>query len=94
MVQTNGIEGFVGEEAYLVQWPVEDITELNERYGVNEFVPGLLLIGSNGADTGYAFDTRTDDVLFVAVPLVGMALDQVRVIGQTMKEFLQQLRTK
>jgi len=94
MAETNGLEGFVGEEAYLVLWPVEDIAELNDSYAMNEFAPGLLLIGSDGGDTGYAFDTRSDAIPFVEVPLVGMALDQMSVVGQSLKELLEHLKLK
>lgn len=38
---SNGGEGTIGE-TYLALWRIEDILELNESYGVEEFAPGLL----------------------------------------------------
>ena len=92
MAATNGLEGFVGEEAYLMLWPAEKIHELNESYAVDEFAPGLLLFGSNGGDMAYAFDTNSEEMPFVEVPFIGMALDQRRIIGKTLKEFFEHLR--
>lgn len=92
LLRSNGLEGFVGTHSYLVLWPVEQIAELNDAYVVSEFAPGLLLIGTDGGDTGYAIDTRTKGLPFVEVPLVGMSLEEVNTRGSTFADFLQKLR--
>jgi hypothetical protein len=90
MSQSGGAEGFI-DESYLILWPVEQLEELNTAYHVTEFAPGLVLFGSDGADTAYGFDTRSGRSTIVAVPFIGMSLDQVEVRGHTFLEFLQSL---
>lgn len=90
---SNGAEGAIGESSYLVLWPIEEIIPLNDAYEVNEFVPGLLLFGSDGGGTGYAFDTRSKNMPIVEVPFIGMGLDNMKLCGQTFVEFLQYLST-
>lgn len=60
MTKHNGAEGAIGEKNYLVIWPVEEIVELNEAYGVSEFTPSLVYFGSDGGGTAYAFDKRSE----------------------------------
>lgn len=87
----NGCEGSVGENAYLVLWSIEDIVELNEAYEVNEFAPGLLLIGSNGGEQAYAYDMRFDAKPIVSVPFIGMELGEILPCANTFEEFLEYL---
>ncbi len=89
---SNGLEGFVSDTHYLVLWPIEQVAELNDGYRVSEFAPGLLLFGSNGGDTGYGFDTRTEELPIVEVPFVGMSLEQAKQLGTTFAAFLAHLR--
>lgn len=51
---TNGAEGSIGEENYLVLWSVNEIVELNNEYAVKEFTPQLTYFGSDGGGTAYA----------------------------------------
>jgi len=92
MLRSNGLEGFMGEYHYLVLWPIEQVVELNEAYGVTGFAPGLLLIGSDGGDTGYAFDTRIEDFPLVEVPFIGMSLNEAKLKGSSFADFLKKLR--
>ncbi|MRX74026.1 hypothetical protein GJU40_18030 [Bacillus lacus] len=69
---SNGGEGAIGQ-SYLVLWKIEDLIELNDAYGVEEFAPGLLIIGSDGGDTAYCIDIRSDIKPFVQVPFIGLA---------------------
>lgn len=88
---SNGSEGVVGETSYLVLWPIEEITLLNDAYKVNKFALGLLLFGSDGGGTGYAFDTRSESMPIVEVPFIGMSLDNIQLCGHTFSEFLEHL---
>ncbi|NDI35093.1 SMI1/KNR4 family protein [Chengkuizengella sediminis] len=88
LLNSNGGEGSIGE-SYLVMWKVEDIIELNEAYGVEEFAPGLLIIGSDGGDTAYCI--RSENKSFVNVPFIGMDLREVQVCGNNFEEFLSYL---
>ncbi len=87
---TNGAEGSIGEN-YLVLWAIDEIIELNEAYSVNEFTEGLVLFGSDGGGEAFAFDTRTNETQIVAVPFMGMDLDEVTTISNTFNGFLKYL---
>lgn len=86
MLESNGYEGEIGKEQYLVLWSLENIIELNEAYGVDEFSPGLLLIGSDGGEIAYAYDKR--DRSIVKVPFIGMSLDEIERCGNNLQQFL------
>jgi len=89
---SNGGEGFVGTR-YLTLWPLEQLREHNEGYEVKRYAPGLFLFGSNGGGEAYAFDLRQAEPSIVSVPLVGMALKEVRPSGATFDGFLAWLAT-
>jgi hypothetical protein len=54
----NGGEGFLGE-SYVILWRADEIEPFNREYEVENYAPGLILIGSSGGGEGYAFDTRS-----------------------------------
>ncbi|MEH7355595.1 SMI1/KNR4 family protein [Neobacillus drentensis] len=87
---SNGAEGSIGEN-YLILWSIEEIVELNEAYGVNEFAKGLVLFGSDGGDTAFAFDTRTNEIQIVTVPFIGMDLNEIAPCANTFNDFIQYL---
>ena len=89
MVDSNGAEGRIGDSGYLAIWSIEDLVSLNEAYSVEEFAPGLVLFGSDGGDTGYAFQSNT--VRIVEVPFIGMDLSEAKVIGSGFVQFLRYL---
>jgi hypothetical protein len=89
---SNGAEGSLGEN-YLILWSIEDIIQLNEAYGVNDFSKGLVLFGSDGGDTAFAFDARTNETHIVTVPFIGMDLEEVTTCSNTFNGFLQYLLT-
>ncbi|WP_342430147.1 SMI1/KNR4 family protein [Neobacillus sp. FSL H8-0543] len=84
---TNGAEGSI-DENYLVLWAIDEIIELNEGYSVYEFAKGLVIFGSDGGETAFAFDTRTTEMQIVAVPFIGMDLDEVTTCSKTYNGFL------
>jgi hypothetical protein len=85
----DGAEGFLGEEIYVMLWPVEEILEMNTGYEVQEYAPGLLLFGSNGGGEAYAFDTRDGRMAVVSVPFVGMDLSEIRFLAPSFNEFVE-----
>ncbi len=91
MLTTNGAEGNVGDNSYLVLWSAEEIVELNKDYGVEEFAPGLLLFGSNGGMDAYAFDTRRDNLPIIEVPFIGMGQEKAKDYGDTLFDFFKYL---
>lgn len=91
MRRSSGIEGFVGGGCYIALWPVEQIVELNDAYGVSEFAPGLVFFGSNGGEAGFAFDTRTEGLPIIEVPFIGLSLNEGNPRGRTFDEFMKNL---
>ncbi|TAA72669.1 SMI1/KNR4 family protein [Planococcus salinarum] len=87
LLHSNGGEGPIGDN-YLQLWKVEELIEDNEGYSVEEFAPGLLIIGSDGGDTAYCMDTRSKEMPFVSMPFIGMDLEEVELCGSTFTKFL------
>jgi hypothetical protein len=85
----DSVEGFVSQEQYLMLWSVHQIPELNQAYNVAEFLPGVILIGTDGADTGFGRDLTTGR--YVSVPLVGMSRKCLSDMGASFEEFLVKL---
>ena len=92
MAQSNGIEGFLNRVDYVILWPVEQLPELNDRYGTSEYAPGLFLFGSNGGDAGYAFDTLQDPMSIKEVPFIGMSPASAKHAGRDFDDFISQLK--
>jgi len=88
---TNGGEGFIGEEEYLMLWSVEELPSLNEAYEVQQYAPGLLLFGSSGGGEAYGFDTRKQCFEIVRVPFIGMTWDLAQPIATSFDLFMRTL---
>ena len=88
---TNGADGFLGKVAYVMLWAVDELVPLNQEYEVKQYVPGLLLFGSDGAGEAFGFDTRVSPWQIVQVPFVGMEWAVARPLGTSFIEFLEQL---
>jgi hypothetical protein len=86
--RANGGEGFVGPNAYVIFWPVEELLEMNKGYEAPRYAPGLLLFGSDGGGEAFAFDRRSDGMPVVSVPFVGMDVTLARPMGATFNDFL------
>jgi SMI1/KNR4 family protein SUKH-1 len=57
--KSNGAEGFVGTvPLFLLR--AEEIDEINIAAAIDEFVPGLVIFGSDLSGISYAFDTRQE----------------------------------
>jgi hypothetical protein len=82
----NGIEGFVGPTGYLMLWSVEQIPSLNAGYQVQDYAPGIVLVGTDGGGNGYGRDKSTGQ--FGSVPLIGMSRSTFKEMGATFEEFL------
>jgi hypothetical protein len=87
----NGGEGFIGENAYVILWRLEELIALNKEYEVTEYVPGLLFIGSDGGGEAFALDRRASHLPIVSVPFVGMDYSVVRTIAPDISSFLEKL---
>jgi hypothetical protein len=85
--EADGCEGTIGN-GYIALWRVNDLAELNAAYAVDEFAPGLLLVGSDGGDTAYALDLKREASPVVSVPFVPMDYHLVEDIGATISDLL------
>lgn len=45
---SNGGEGFIGKNSYVILWGVDELASLNQSYEVQQYAPGFLIFGSNG----------------------------------------------
>ena len=89
---SNGIEGFISNDHYIILWRAEDLIELNRGFGDKEHAPGLVLIGSNGGDGGYGFDTRSNGMPLIEVPFIDMDVKYYTRIADTFLGFLEYLK--
>ena len=82
---TNGLEGET-TDSYLVLWSAEELVELNQAYHANEFVSNIIIIGSDGAEEAFAFDTTNMNV--VRLPFIGMGYIPNEELSDTFSDFL------
>ncbi|WIV21156.1 SMI1/KNR4 family protein [Paenibacillus polygoni] len=84
----NGFEGTISN-SYIVFWSVNEVIELNEGYGVDDFAPGIFLFGSDGGNQAYGFDVRDDEMRIITIPFIVMDIDDIEICGEDMNEFYQ-----
>lgn len=82
---TNGVEGKT-KDNYLVLWGAEELVELNQKYNVKEFILNIVIIGSDGAEDAFAFDTTNMNV--VKLPFIGMGHIPNEKLSDTFEDFL------
>jgi len=91
LAYSNGAEGPIGSGAYIRLWSAQDLADDNERYNVRKYAPGLVLFGSDAADTAYGFDFRTQPPEVVTLPFIGMSFDTIEARDRSFTEFLERL---
>ena len=57
MKKHNGGEGDIGE-TWLILFRIEDLQEINDDYCIEEFLPGHIIIGTNGGGELYGIDIK------------------------------------
>lgn len=87
-LRSNGADGTVGETGYLSLCPIQELLDYNRGYRVNDFAPGLLLIGSDGGGEAFAFDLRDPSMPIVGVPFVGMNLNEAKRMAPSFTELV------
>ncbi|HEV3146394.1 MAG TPA: SMI1/KNR4 family protein [Gemmataceae bacterium] len=90
MLESNGAEGPMGKDGYLMLFPAEQLEPCNKPYGLGPNGPGLVIFGSDGSTT-YAFDIRDGHTGIVEVDSVSMDRGPIRLLGQSFQEFLETL---
>jgi hypothetical protein len=76
----NGGTGFVGSN-YVDLWAVDTLIEYNRGYGAGEFVPELLLLGSDGGGQALAFDRRNRNWPVIMVPFIPLDIREAVIIA-------------
>ena len=66
MKKHNGGEGDIGE-TWFILYPLEDLQELNNDYEIEHFLPGHIIIGSNGGGEFYGIDNTGN---YFNVPMI------------------------
>lgn len=62
----NGGEGDIGE-TWFILYPLEELQEINDAYEIEEFLPGHIIISSNGGGELYGIDNKGN---FFNVPVL------------------------
>lgn len=88
LLHSNGADGPVGETWYVSLWSIDELSELNSGYRVEEFAPGILLFGSDGGGEAFGFDLRDSSMCVVEVPFVGMSLSNAKPIATSFTRML------
>lgn len=82
----NGGEGPIGRQSYAQLWRVDDLATWNADYNVSEFAPGIVLFGSNGGGTAFAFDYRAEPQV-ISIPF-HFEFEYAQVLGSDFDAFL------
>lgn len=94
LLNTNGIEGPIGEEEYVCIWPIDEIVELNESYSVQEFMKGVVYFGSDGGDIAYGFDYNYDVPMIIEIPFESIHIEDAKICSNSFIEFIKRLKEK
>lgn len=85
--RTNGGEGPIGAQSYLILWRAEELVEHNRGYKPDaRYAPDLAFIGTDGGNEVFAI--RAGDGHYVAAPLIGMSPEAVKDCGATFADFV------
>ena len=91
MKEFNGGEGEVGENSWLLMYPLEDLVSVNQDYSLlMNKVPNLFLFGKDAADSGYAFDKRKQTYHSFGL-MSDFETDPIIFCGNTFYEFIEYL---
>jgi len=85
----SGGEGPTGRCDYLIVFRAEELLDLNRSYGINEYVPGLFLFGSDGCGEAFCFDMRQGSMPIVSVPWIGMSFTTIEAVASNFTTLLQ-----
>ena len=86
--EMNGIEGFVGEDSYIMVYSLERLQSLNDGYEIQKNLPNMFMFASNDLD-GYVYQIETKKIY--KIDLIGLDLDPVVYISDTLVGFFKYL---
>lgn len=84
---TDGLEGDLGG-SYLSLFAVGEMVERNRGYAVAEFMPGLILIGTDRGGEGIGLDLRGEAPAVVSVNLNSLRWDEAIYQAESFDAFL------
>ena len=79
MLYSNGAEGELGENSYLVIWPIEEIISL------------ILYFGSDGGDIAYAFDIRNENISIIEIPFESIHIEDAQLCAYDFNDFIEKM---
>jgi hypothetical protein len=88
---SNGLEGPIGKNSYIVFWRTEEIIPLNKAFKVEELVPGMLLIGSDGGEEAVGIDFRENNKTkgnYYMTPYISNGWEDAVDLGKTIEELV------
>jgi hypothetical protein len=80
---SDGAEGYAGGGAYVRLWSARDVIRFNRAYQVPEFIPGLLLFGTDASVMGYGLDWSTNEVRCVEIELAALDREYVHEMAES-----------
>lgn len=91
MKEVNGYEGEVGDDSWLLLFPINELHEVNDNYSLlMRDIPDYFLIGKDAADTGYAF-YKTYGTFHSFGLMSNFETDPIEFLGDDFVEFLKYL---
>ncbi len=86
MSRHNGGEGDIGE-TWLVLYRMEELQEVNDSYDISDYLPGSIIIGTNGGDEFYGINSSGE---FFNVPMI-MDEQDITILCDDMEMFAEKV---
>jgi hypothetical protein len=92
---SDGVGGFISEDEYLIIYPIDEITSINQGLPVKDISRQLgitlFIFGSDGSDLHYGFKQDIEGTSIVSVDFYESAVEAVDFMANTLNEFLKLL---
>lgn len=86
---TDGFSGEVSNGSFLQIWKSGEVIGLNKSYKIEEFNPGMLVIGSDGAEEAVGIDIRKDSKTlgqYFMVPFESLGWEHAKILGPNFQD--------
>lgn len=89
LLKSNGGEGFVGlSPGYFQLWQAHEVSRFSAEYGVSQYLPGYVAIGSSGGGELYVFSATGKPPGLFIVPAIGMKSDVLQIVATHFSDFI------
>jgi len=88
---SDGLEGGIGGDKYLMLFRIEDIAEINVAAATSEFAPGFVIIGSDGGGTSYGFRWHGRTPEYGRVTDMELSNERIEVLGASLMDMIQRI---